>query len=105
VNGRPTIEQVPGEVTPGTLPTPVTDLLAAVVEALDIPLPSIDDADERAYTVLLERRATLVRIQLAALLDFPNVDISRDAAELRSYASLAPVTYAVYESTTDGGQS
>jgi hypothetical protein len=84
-------------VTVGALPAPVRDLFAAVVEALDVPLPSIDATDERAYRVLMVRRMTEVRISLATMLDYPDVDISRDAIELRARTSLMPVTYGLYE--------
>ncbi|MGC9536551.1 hypothetical protein [Streptomyces sp. UG1] len=101
---KPTHEQAPGEVTPGALPTPVQDLLAAVSEALDLPLPSIDDADERAHYALLQQRASYVRIQLATLTDYPDVDMSGDADQIRAQIADMPVTYKVFEHEADGGQ-
>lgn len=87
-----------------TLPEPVRDLLAAVVEALTVPLPSIDQADERAFHRLLELRTTDVRTTLASILDFPDVPIDKDADSIRARIAALPVTYAVYEPAADGGQ-
>ncbi|MFF9153858.1 hypothetical protein ACF1AB_16695 [Streptomyces sp. NPDC014846] len=87
------------------LPPAVTDLLAAIVEALTVPLPSIDVADERAYHRLLEHRTTDVRVYVATMLDFADVDITVDAAEIRARTAVTPVTYAPYEKAEqDGGQ-
>lgn len=90
--------------TPNDLPEPVRDLIAAVVDALDIPLPSTDAADERAYHRVLALRTTDVRIMLATLLDFPDVAIDKDPAALRARTAAVPVTYGVYEDVQDGGQ-
>lgn len=79
------------------LPEPVRDLLTAVAEALTVPLPSIDTADERAYHRLLERRTTDVRIYLTTMLDFADVDITRDAAGIRARTAATPVQYALYQ--------
>lgn len=84
-------------LTPGVLPVPVRDLFAAIAEALDIPLPSTDDTDERTYRTLLARRTSEVRIHISTMLDYPDVDISRDAIELRARIALMPVTYGLYE--------
>ncbi|MFD8396462.1 hypothetical protein ACFV2N_46655 [Streptomyces sp. NPDC059680] len=48
-----------------SLPEPVLALLRAVHDALDIPLPGLTDADERAYARLLELRAMHARVTLA----------------------------------------
>lgn len=86
-----------------TLPESVRDLLAAVVEALTVPLPSIDEGDERAYHRLLERRTTDVRIILGSIVDYPNVPIDNDADDVRARIAETPVTYALYEPQADGG--
>ncbi|MEH0578969.1 hypothetical protein QBA54_31870 [Streptomyces sp. B21-108] len=86
------------------LPPAVSDLLAAVVEALTVPLPTIDEHDERAYNRLLVRRTSEVRIILASILDYPNVPIDNDPADLRARTATMPVTYALYEPEADGGQ-
>lgn len=84
-------------VTPDALPAPVTDLLAAIAEALDLPLPSTEQADEGAYCRLLERRATHVRILLESALDHPHVAIDQDAADVRTHIQKNPVTYTTYD--------
>ncbi|MDX3312085.1 hypothetical protein P1S61_24040 [Streptomyces sp. ME08-AFT2] len=93
-------EQAP-TTTVGALPGAVSDLLTAVVEALTVPLPSIDEGDERAYHRLLERRTSDVRIILASILDYPDVPIDNDPAAVRARTADTPVAYALYE---DGGQ-
>ncbi|MFD5113724.1 hypothetical protein ACFWNG_15625 [Streptomyces sp. NPDC058391] len=89
--------------TAGVLPEDVTGLLAAVVEALDVPVPSIDPADERAYHRLLEHRTADVRIALASILKFPEAGISRDAEYIRARTAAVPVTYTPFEPDRDGG--
>ncbi|MFJ5036136.1 hypothetical protein ACIQB5_51230, partial [Streptomyces sp. NPDC088560] len=88
---------------PEGLAPAVLDLLTAVVEALDLPLPSIDDRDERVHYRLLERRTTAVRIALASLLDSADHGILNDAAWIRAAVEETPVTYAVFEPAPDGG--
>lgn len=100
---KPAAVQAP-TTTVGALPAAVTDLLAAVVEALTVPLPSTEQADERAYHRLLEQRTTDVRIILATLLDYPDVPIDNDADDVRARIAATPVTYALYEPAADGGQ-
>ncbi|MER6316290.1 hypothetical protein ABT237_21295 [Streptomyces sp. NPDC001581] len=77
------------------------DLLDAIVDALNLPLPSIAQADERLYYRLLERRALAVRITLRA-----NRTISRDpqlaADAIRIRTAEEPVTYALYKDVKDG---
>ncbi|MGW6462196.1 hypothetical protein ACWF94_40780 [Streptomyces sp. NPDC055078] len=82
---------------------PVADLIAAVVEALDVPLPSIADADERAYHRLLERRVTDVRVTLAVLLKYPETGVGDNAAYIRTRTAAEPVTYTPFEPRPDGG--
>ncbi|MCP3754929.1 hypothetical protein [Streptomyces sp. TBY4] len=76
-------------------------LLEAIVEALDLPLPSIAEADERLYYGLLERRVLAVRITLQA-----NRTVSRDprlaADAIRTRTAEEPVTYTPYEFDKDG---
>ncbi|MGW2677925.1 hypothetical protein [Streptomyces sp. NPDC001436] len=75
------------------------DLLAAIVDALDVPLPSLAEADERTYYRLLERRASDVRVVVAV-----NLSHSRDpwtaASEIRRRTAERPVTYTPFEFTT-----
>jgi hypothetical protein len=97
----PDAEQAP--TTVGALPPAVAELLGAVVEALTVPLPSIDEGDERAYHRLLERRTTDVRIILGSILDYPAVPIDNDADDVRARIADTPVTYGLYEPAADGG--
>ncbi|MGW4687691.1 hypothetical protein ACWEPM_22710 [Streptomyces sp. NPDC004244] len=79
------------------------DLLDAIVEALDLPLPSIAEADERLYYRLLERRALAVRIVIES-----NRAVTRDprlaADAIRTQTAEDPVTYTLFEPDKDGGQ-
>jgi len=103
VSRKPAAVQAPTTLV-GALPAAGTDLLGAVVEALTVPLPSTDQADERAYYRLLERRTSDVRIILGSIVDYPNVPIDNDAADVRARIAETPVTYGLYEPETDGGQ-
>ncbi|MGW7108802.1 hypothetical protein ACWGHU_21855 [Streptomyces xanthophaeus] len=79
------------------------DLLAAIVQALDLPLPSITEADERLYYRLLERRALAVRIIIES-----NRAVSRDprlaADAIRTRTAEEPVTYTPYEDEKNGAE-
>ncbi|MFD8887706.1 hypothetical protein ACFV0H_35225 [Streptomyces erythrochromogenes] len=78
------------------------DLLAAITEALSLPLPSIAAVDERDYHRLLERRVLAVRTTLEA-----NRSHTRDprlAANLiRIRTAEEPVTYTPWKGERDGG--
>ncbi|MFE6907083.1 hypothetical protein [Streptomyces erythrochromogenes] len=78
------------------------DLLDAIVAALDLPLPSIAEADEQLYHELLERRTLAVRITLRA-----NRTGSRDprlaADMIRTRIAEEPVTYTPWKDERDGG--
>ncbi|MFJ3861039.1 hypothetical protein ACIPRL_33030 [Streptomyces sp. NPDC090085] len=77
------------------------DLLDAIVEALNVPLPSIAATDERLYYRLLDRRALAVRITLEA-----NRSGTRDprlaARMIRTRTAEEPVTYTLFEPKKDG---
>ncbi|RST04597.1 hypothetical protein EF910_16470 [Streptomyces sp. WAC07149] len=79
------------------------DLLVAIVEALNLPLPPMAEADERLYYRLLERRALAVRIVIAA-----NRTVSRDprwaADAIRTRTAEEPVTYTPYAFDKDGDE-
>jgi hypothetical protein len=83
----------------------VADLLAAVVEALDLPLPSLDDADERAYYGLLERRTAAVRVALAVKLQYLGDDVSDTTNAIRRRTAEEPITYTPFDFETTGGAS
>jgi len=84
-------------ITPDSLPAPVTELLAAVAEALKLPIPSTDPADGRAYEALLVQRATHVWILLESMLEHPHVAIDKDAADVRTHIERTPVTYTTFD--------
>ncbi|MEU6221106.1 hypothetical protein ABZ845_26895 [Streptomyces sp. NPDC047022] len=81
-------------------PEPVVALLRAVHDALDIPLPSLADEDERAYAKLLARRATDARVILACVLRKGH-EADGATASLRSWTTDQPVTYTPWPD--DGG--
>jgi hypothetical protein len=89
-----------------TLGTDVLDLLAAIVEALDVPLPSLDEADERAYHRLMERRLGGLHATLDVALApewRDTIDPAREAAHIRQCTAAAPIAYTVWEPAKDGG--
>lgn len=102
MNGRKAM-QAPS-LTLGALPPAVSDLLAAVIEALDLPLPAITQDAERAYAAAAEKRMSNVRIVLSTMLDWPTVDISTDAADLRTRTAEVPADYAPFQWAEDGGE-
>ncbi|MFE4663188.1 hypothetical protein ACFRFJ_41685 [Streptomyces hydrogenans] len=79
---------------PDVLPADVADLVAAVAEALEIPMPSVDGADERKHYRLLENRTTDLLIALRSLLRHrEHPDLAYDAAYIRRCTAHYPVTY------------
>ncbi|WP_405681227.1 hypothetical protein [Streptomyces sp. NBC_01238] len=75
----------------------VRDLLAAVVTALTLPLPALDEADERAHSRLLEIRASDVRIVLDVLTRSRHRGaVTASAAEIRRRTDREPVDYAPF---------
>ncbi|MFG2841263.1 hypothetical protein ACGFYE_40525 [Streptomyces zaomyceticus] len=87
----------------GPLPADVADLLSAVLESLDIPLPSPEDGDARAHCRLLHLRASDVRVALGALLAHPEYpDLRADAAYIRKGTAKLPVTYTPFVSCRTG---
>ncbi|MEU2598427.1 hypothetical protein ABZ669_14545 [Streptomyces hirsutus] len=76
----------------GALPPAVTDLLAAVLEALDIPHPATVGGTE-AHDRLLNARAVHARIALrSALDDGPDLGPAWNAQYLRERLAEHPVT-------------
>lgn len=90
-------EQAP-TMTVGALPGPVRDLLAAIREALDVPLADrpIDDA-QRAE--LLTRRASDTRVVVELLLQHGKV--AHHTARLREWTAEHPVTYPTWQARTE----
>ena len=82
------------------LPGEVTSLVAAIVETLDIPLPSVGDVDERKHYRVLEHRVSDVVIALSSLLKYPSVGALEDiTAYIREWATRYPVTYTPFHSS------
>lgn len=84
------------------IPAPVADLLAAVVEALDIPLPCFAEADERAHARLLHHRAGRAVIALRGVLDQGH-DVDDSTEWLRARTAEEPVTYTPWK-RPEGGE-
>lgn len=84
-----------------TLPSAVLDLLAVIRDLADVPLPSLDDADERAWHTLMMRRLGDLHVALDVALDpkWGAFDAADTAKVLRQRLNATPVTYAAY----DGG--
>lgn len=90
-----------------TLPSAVLDLLTAIRDALDIPLPGVEDRDERRFCWLMDHRRSAVYSTLNAILDSPLTRVDdRDAAHIRRRTAETPVTYTVWEppAPADGGE-
>jgi hypothetical protein len=83
-----------------SFPEPVVALLRAVRDALDLPLPGLTDADERAYARLLAQRARDARVILAGVLDDGH-EAGGAAVSLRAWMDREPVTYTPW--IEDGG--
>jgi hypothetical protein len=81
-----------------TLSSDVLDLLAAIHDALDVPLPSLAAGDERAFQRLMEDRRSAVYSTLHSILD---EDVQRihdhDARYIRRRTEATPVTYTVWQ--------
>ncbi|MEV6807329.1 hypothetical protein [Streptomyces sp. NPDC051132] len=76
----------------GSLPEAAVALLRALHDALDLPLPGLTDADERAYHLLLHDRASRARIILECAL-VSNHDLGPATEQLRAWTAEGPVTY------------
>jgi hypothetical protein len=90
-----------GEAPPvdTTVPAAVLDLLSVIRDLADVPLPSLDDADERAWRTLMLRRLGDLHTVLDVALSpkwVGDFDPAREAAILRERLSVNPVTYATY---------
>ncbi|MFC7968351.1 hypothetical protein [Streptomyces cinereoruber] len=88
-----------------TLPADVVELLSAIAQALELPVPSVARADEREHARLLDSRATDVLVTLSALLRYPDYPtLQVDAAYLRKRTADTPVTYTPYRFGEQGGE-
>ncbi|MFI0230795.1 hypothetical protein [Streptomyces sp. NPDC017086] len=79
-------------VRAGSLPEAAVALLRALHDALDLPLPGLTDADERAYHLLLHDRASRARIILECVL-VNDHDLGPAAERLTAWTAEGPVTY------------
>ncbi|WP_314242685.1 hypothetical protein [Streptomyces sp. DSM 40907] len=79
------------------------DLLDAIVDALDLPLPSLEAVDERLYFRLLERRAVAVRIIIESN-RCVIWDPRRAADAIHTRTAEEPVTYTLYEAEKYGDE-
>ncbi|MFF7436603.1 hypothetical protein [Streptomyces sp. NPDC008122] len=84
----------------------ITTLLTVIVEALDVPLPSNDDADEAAHYALLQERSAAVRIALETLLEHPFTEASGVLIDfIRERTARYPVTYTPFVFRETGGEA
>ncbi|MGW7307389.1 hypothetical protein ACWGI1_17635 [Streptomyces sp. NPDC054835] len=83
----------------------VMDLVAAIFDTLDIPLPSLARSDERAHYRLLDNRTADLRAVLGALLKYPG-PLDNTADFIRKQTARRPVTYTPFETEqrTEGGR-
>ncbi|WP_405525221.1 hypothetical protein OG426_19375 [Streptomyces canus] len=90
-------EQAP-TLAVGALPAAVTDLLAAIRDALDVPLAD-RPADDVQRTELLTRRASDTRVVVELLLT--HGDVAHSAMRLREWTAEHPVAYATWQARTE----
>ncbi|MCX4578137.1 hypothetical protein OHB41_34105 [Streptomyces sp. NBC_01571] len=87
------IHSVDNPAGPSVIPDPVRDLLATVLEAIDLPHAATIGGDE-VRVRLLATRATHVRIALRSVLgdDAPDLGVTWDANYLRERLAEHPIT-------------
>lgn len=93
MNARPTTEQAPA-TTAGALPPAVTQLLAAIRDALDVPLAD-RPVDDTVRAELLTRRASDTRVIVELLLQHGGIE--HHTARLREWTAEHPVTYPTWQ--------
>lgn len=90
-----------------TLNADVHDLLAAISDALNLPLPSNDPADERACERLTSLRSARARIVAQSVLD--GSDLPNATDHLRRWTAETPITYTPWtpaeKGTSDADQA
>lgn len=82
----------------------VRDLLAAVREALNVPLAALTDADEQARASILSQRASLTRTVLDGILDRDR-NIARAVTDLAERTADTPITYTAWQRPAPDGES
>ncbi|MEE4546757.1 hypothetical protein V2S66_32935 [Streptomyces sp. V4-01] len=81
-----------------TLSSDVLDLLTAIHDALDVPLPGLAASDERAFQRLMEDRRSAIYSTLHSILGDGVQRINdHDARYIRRRTEATPVTYAVWQ--------
>lgn len=98
---NPAAEQAPTRVV-GALPAAITDLLSAIVDALNVPLAD-QPADDVVRAELLTRRASDTRVLLELLLT--HGDITRTATRLREWTAQNPVAYQTWQARTEQAEA
>lgn len=93
MSARPTAEQAP-TTTVGGLPPAVAELLAAIRDALNVPLAD-RPADDKQRAELLTRRASDTRVIVELLLQ--HGDVAHHTARLREWTAEHPVTYLTWQ--------
>ncbi|MFF5975726.1 hypothetical protein ACFY7C_29880 [Streptomyces sp. NPDC012769] len=83
--------------------TAVMDLVAAIVEALDVPLPSLAPADEHTHYRLLDNRTAGLRATLTGVLKHPG-PLDDTADIIRRQMAELPVTYTPFTFDEQGGE-
>ncbi|MFC8201360.1 hypothetical protein ACFUTV_39085 [Streptomyces sp. NPDC057298] len=82
----------------GALPPAVTQLLAAIRDALDVPLAD-RPVDDTVRAELLTRRASDTRVIVELLLQ--HGDVEHHTARLREWTGEHPVTYPTWQARTE----
>lgn len=85
-----------------TLNEPVRALLAAIRDALDVPLAD-RPVDDQARADLLTRRASDTRVIVELLLQ--HGDVAHSAARLREWTAENPVTYLTWQARAEAPAS
>lgn len=83
-----------------TLSSDVLDLLTAIRDHVNVPLPSLDTDDERAWHVLMARRLSDLHTSLSVAVDPQWADTTNAAAEaahIRHRTAATPVTFTRYD--------
>lgn len=94
---QPLAEQAP-TTTVGALPGPIAELLAAVLDALDVPLAD-RPVDDKQRAELLTRRSADTRVLVELCL--AHGDIARTAMRLREWTAQNPVLYPTWQARTE----
>ncbi|MFM9595733.1 hypothetical protein ACKI1J_24265 [Streptomyces scabiei] len=80
--------------TPDTVPGPVRELLAAIVETLDLPVPAPEAAAAAVHQGILDDRVQYVRLAIDAILTgTAHEGIEWEAQFLRTQAAKRPPAY------------